>query len=68
MRGGTVKQFKDALEEMRKIYPFDDAKTRLDTHSRFTDNANSLTIVTTDVETNIVIEMTKSIPYLPFEE
>ena len=68
MTGGTVKQFKDALEEMRKIYPFKDEKTRIDTHSRYSDNANSLTIATTDEETGIVIEMTKNIPYLPFEE
>lgn len=68
MTGGTVKQFKDALEEMRKIYPFEDEKTRVDTRSLFTNNANSLTIITTDEETGIAIEMSKNIPYVPFEE
>ena len=28
---GTVKQFKDTLEVMRKVYPFDDAKTKMQT-------------------------------------
>ncbi len=68
MTGGTVKQFKEALDEMKKIYPFDDKKTRMDTRSVFTDNANNLTIITIDEETGIGIQLTKNIPYLPFEE
>ena len=68
MTGGTVKQFKDALEEMRKIYPFDDEKTRMDTHSVFTNNENNLTIITIDEETGIGIQLTKNIPYLPLGE
>ena len=67
MTGGTVRQFKDALDEMRKVYPYDDEKTRINLRNMFTDNANTLTIVTTDEETQIGITMTKEIPYKPFE-
>lgn len=28
---GTVKQFKDILDEMKTIYPFDDSKTYIQT-------------------------------------
>lgn len=68
MTGGTVKQFKDALEEMRKIYSFDDEKTRMCTDSRFAKTPSNLTIVTTDEETGVVIEMSKDIPFIPVEE
>lgn len=68
MTGGTVKQFKDTLEEMKKIYPFDDEKTRISSHNHFTNNANSLTIITTDEETGVNIELSKNIPFIPFEE
>ena len=68
MTGGTVKQFKDALEEMRKIYPFDDGKTRIVLREPLTNNANKLTVLTVDEESQVFITMSKNIPYLPFEE
>lgn len=68
MTGGTVKQFKDALEEMRKVYNFKDEKTRIDLREPITNNANKLTVLTVDEETQVFITMSKGIPYLPFEE
>lgn len=59
--GGTVKQFLDTLEEMRTIYPFENDKTRLSTHSMESIDRNSLTIVTQDEKTGIWIELHKSI-------
>ena len=68
MTGGTVKQFKDALEEMRTVYNFDDEKTRIDLREPFTNNANKLTVLTIDEKTQTFITMSKSIPYAPFGE
>jgi len=68
MTGGTVKQFKEALEDMKKIYSFDDEKTRIDTSSPLSHNANKLTVATIDEETQVFITMSKNIPYIPFEE
>lgn len=62
MRGGTVKQFLKALDEMRTIYPFDDSKTQICTESVYTKSANALIIVTLDENTGINIEMSKHIP------
>ena len=61
MVGGTVKQFKDALEEMKKIYPFDDEKTRICTRSEYSLAENQLSIVTVDEKTNITVQMSKPI-------
>lgn len=62
MRGGTVKQFLDALEEMRSVYPFKDEETQLCTTSIQTLAENHLTIYTRDEKTGIHIEMSKDIP------
>ena len=59
MVGGTVKQFKDALEEMKKIYPFDDEKTQICTRSEYSLAENQLSIVTVDEKTNITVQMSK---------
>lgn len=59
--GGTVKQFLDTLEEMRTIYPFENDKTRLSTHSAITMDHNALNIVTKDEKTGIWIELHKAI-------
>lgn len=56
---GTVKQFKDALEEMKKIYPYDDEKTQLTTHNIMTMSCDVLEISTTDEDTGIKIVMAK---------
>ena len=68
MTGGTVKQFKDALEEMRTIYDFKDEKTRIDLREPLTNNANGLTVVTVDEGTGVLVTMSKRIPYEPFAE
>lgn len=58
---GTVKQFCEWLNEMRKIYPFDDEKTRIRAFN-FTNNVNnSLQISTIDEKTGIHIFMSKDI-------
>lgn len=62
MVGGTVKQFKDALEEMRTIYNFDDEKTRISLRDPCTISATCLAIVTTDEKTGITVRMDKDIP------
>lgn len=56
---GTVKQFKDILEEMKTIYPYKDEDTILSTHNIMTMHHDSLEISTTDEETGIKIVMAK---------
>ena len=58
---GTVKEFKETLEEMRGIYPFRDENKRICTADLVTANHNRLSIVTTDEKTGIQIEMSKAI-------
>lgn len=58
---GTVKEFKETLEEMREIYPFKDENTRICTLDLVTGNHNRLTVVMTDENTGIQIEMSKAI-------
>lgn len=60
-QGGTVKQFKDVLEEMKTIYPYDDEKTRLCTSDVRTFAPTQASIVTTDEATGIIIQMTKGV-------
>lgn len=62
MEGGTVKQFLDALEEMRALYPFKDEETILCTRDFHRLTHNSLSIRTKDEKTGIYVEMTKEIP------
>ncbi len=58
---GTVKQFKDAIEEMKSIYPFDESKTRLLTHNILECAQNTLKLCTTDEKTGIAICMSKRV-------
>lgn len=58
---GTVKQFKDTLEEMKTVYPYDDEKTFIQTRDVATIGHNHLSLVTTDEKTGILIEMSKSV-------
>lgn len=58
---GTVKQFKDALDEMKTIYPFEDEKTRIQTRDMIELSHNHLSIVTKDEKTGVWIEMSKKI-------
>lgn len=59
---GTVKQFKEALDEMKTIYPYEDEKTRLSTMCPESLVHNTLNIVTQDEKTGIYISMSKNIP------
>lgn len=58
---GTVKQFKEALEEMKTIYPYEDDKTIIKTRDAISMGNNHLSIATKDEKTGILIEMSKSI-------
>ncbi len=58
---GTVKQFKDMLEEMKTIYPYEDEKTRLTTHNVMTMSHDCLEIATKDEKTGIYIVMSKEV-------
>ena len=60
-RGGTVKQFKDILDEMKKIYPYDDERTRLYTLDLTTQSPSRVEIYTVDDSTGIDILMRKFI-------
>ena len=62
VRGMTLKQFNDTLEEMRTIYPFKDEKTRLgELKDLCSDSLRQVEIVTTDEETGIQIIMSKGV-------
>jgi hypothetical protein len=61
MRDGTVKQFLDALEEMRTIYAFDDEKTILCTRDFQSLSHCALSIRTQDEKTGVYIEMSKNL-------
>lgn len=64
---GTVKEFKETLEEMSGIYPFKDENTRICTVDLVTGNHNRLTVVTTDERTGIQIEMSKALKENAYE-
>lgn len=62
VRGMTLKQFNDTLEEMRTIYPFKDETTRLgELRDLNSDSLRQVEIVTTDEETGIQIIMSKGV-------
>lgn len=58
---GTVKQFKDTLEQMKTIYNFDDEKTYIQTRNLESNYRDTVSIVTCDENTGITIEMTKNV-------
>lgn len=58
---GTVKQFKDMLEEMKTIYDYDDSETILSTHNLLTLGHDQLEIQTIDKETGVTIVMAKGV-------
>lgn len=60
--GATVKQFMDAIEEMRKVYPFKDESARMAIMDFHRMTPNHLTVITTDEKTGVVITMSKDIP------
>ena len=61
MRDGTVRQFLDALDEMKTLYPYDDEKTILCTRNFECLSHNALSIRTQDEKTGIYIEMSKNL-------
>lgn len=58
---GTVKQFKETLEEMKTIYPYEDDKTVIQTRDIISLGNNHLSIATKDEKTGILVEMSKRI-------
>ena len=60
MRDGTVKQFIEALDEMRKIYPFNDEETRICTIRMESLSHDGVQIITRDKNTGVDIMMSKS--------
>lgn len=63
---GTVKQFKDMIEEMRTVYPFEDDKTYLSTHNIVSGDNSRLEIQTKDEKTGVDIVMSKHVPDIQF--
>ena len=63
---GTVKQFKDMIEEMRSIYPFDDEKAYMSIHDLATRENSRLQIHVKDEKTGVLIVMEKHVPDIQF--
>lgn len=63
---GTVKQFKDMIEEMRSIYPFDDEKAYMSTYNLVTHENSRLQIQVKDEKTGVLIVMEKHVPDIQF--
>ena len=62
VRGMTIKEFNDVLNEMHVIYPFKPETTHLgDFKDVMFDSLRQVEIVTTDEETGIKIIMAKSV-------
>lgn len=58
---GTVKQFKDTLDVMRKIYPFKDDETRMGTENPMNMEHDMLYLDTVDEETGVRITMSRRV-------
>jgi hypothetical protein len=58
---GTVKQFKDTLEIMGSIYPFEEDKTKMQTRDICSLDHNHLSIITQDEKTGVWIEMSRDL-------
>lgn len=63
---GTVKQFKDMIEEMRSIYPFDDEKAYMSTNDLVTHDNSRLQIQVKDEKTGVLIVMEKHVSDIQF--
>lgn len=62
VRGMTLKQFNDVLEEMRTIYPYNPETTRLgDLMDMCTDSLRQVEIITTDEATGVQIVLSKGV-------
>lgn len=61
-RGGTVKQFKDAIEVMREVYPFKDDNAYMAISNDFKSmEPGAITIKTKDEKTGVLIELFKEV-------
>ena len=58
---GTVKQFKDTLELMHSVYPFEDDKTRIQTRSIQSLEHDHVSIITQDEKTGVWVEMSRDL-------
>lgn len=56
----TVKQYKDLLEEMKTVYPYDDEKTNINHMIDIMARYPRLEIQTEDEKTGVTIVMSKS--------
>lgn len=62
MRDGTVKEFLDTLEAMKKVYPYKDEETFMCTiDPRTFDCNNAISLRTVDEETGVTIHMSKPV-------
>jgi len=57
----TVKQYKDALEEMKHIYFYEDDKTYMETKGLELPGKCVLSLITKDEETDIMIHLEKDL-------
>lgn len=58
---GTVKQFKDMLEEMKTVYKYKDENTWLSTHGIISRDHDTLEITTRDEKTGVTVTMAKQV-------
>lgn len=67
-RGATVKGFKDALDDMKKVYKYDDEKAVMTIRDNVYEFVkNGLIVRTKDEETDVYIEMIKEVKVQDFE-
>ena len=62
LRGMTLKEFNDVLNDMHKVYPFENDKTRIcDVYNPRNASFNQVEIRTQDEETGVWITMSKEV-------
>ena len=62
IRGMTIKEFNDALNDMHKVYPFKNDKTRIcDIYNPRNNCFNNVEIRTQDEETGVWVHLSKDI-------
>lgn len=62
LTGMTLKKFGELVEDMRRVYPFEDDRTCIvDTRDEFWDAHRRLDIYTHDVENDVHIRLSKGI-------
>lgn len=62
LKGMTITQFKDIVEDMRKVYPFTDNNAKIiDTHDEYTAANTMLEILAYDEDTGVNIHLSKGL-------